>query len=309
MLEYNSNYVNELLKNNKRLLKICVDLRDVYLTGNWNKKRIRKKIDKTKANELLEGFFKSLGNDVFDLYCGLKKNNICYLAKNTSDCDGACYGMNNDKFSYININNYGNELYGYICIVHEMGHAYHYYLTRNHGNAAFLYIDCEVMSLLFEKLFIKFLEETYDYQLSDNSIWYDYHNTLFWILIETLITSSLIDENRINYINHDLDCKTDYNDFELIAFAENLGYDSNRLPNLSLDGYYYIIGNIISDYFINRMEYDFKNGFKEACNFIQEASYYNIDEILDKYVNDLSYTKDNIRKVIEKGRSYQKRKR
>ena len=53
---------------------------------------------------------------------------------------------------------------------------------------------------------------------------------------------------------------------------------------------------------------DFGKGFKCACNFIQEASLYNIEEILVKYTSDLSYTKRSIKCVIENGKSYQKLK-
>jgi hypothetical protein len=87
------NYINNLTSNNKRLLEICLELRDVYLRGNWNKKRIKKKIDKKKASELLDDFFRSLGVDVFNLYQSLKNQNISYLSVNISDIDGMCYGM------------------------------------------------------------------------------------------------------------------------------------------------------------------------------------------------------------------------
>ena len=306
-----TNHINDLINNNKRLLNLDLELVRVYFEGNWNKRKIRKTISSKKAEQLLENFLKSLGTDVFRLYTELKNNNICNLSTNIIDTDGACYGMIGTKHSYINVKNNDNNLSGYIALSHELGHAYHFYLLRNHGNASIsnMNICLEVMSLLFEKLFIKFLESSYDYNDDTSSLWYDYYHSHFWILMDLLVTSYLLDKNKIGYIDNSLNCQANCSDTEVYALAESLGYISDVYPDLNLGNYNYLISNIISDYFLKSMEFDFSKGFREACNFVQEASLYTIEEILDKYTSDLSYTKEGIRMAIKKGRTYRKAKR
>lgn len=303
--EYN-NYVNDLIKNIKSLNRILLDLRNTYCEGNFNKNKKRKAISKKKAMILVEDFFKTLGSDVYEWYKNFNQENINYSLDNTFDTDGYSYLMIGEKYSYISVCNNSNNLQGYISLVHEYGHAYHEYLTRNSTNLTAYNINAEVMSLLFEKLFIKFLGNSYDYEVDINSLWYDYHYEHFWILMDTIITSFLLKDDKIKSIDAFLNCKAGCSDDIVYAYQDALGCVSDNYPNLTLEGYFYIIGNIISDYFLNLMETDFGKGFKCACNFIQEASLYNIEEILVKYAVDLSYTKNSIRNVIENGKNYQK---
>jgi len=128
-------------------------------------------------------------------------------------------------------------------------------------------------------------------------------------LMDTIITSFLLKDGKISSIDAFLNCKAGCSDEMVYTYQDALGCVSDNYPNLSLEGYFYVMGNIISDYFLNLMETDFEKGFKCACNFIQEASLYSIKEIIDKYASDLSYTKNSIKSVIENGKGYQKVKR
>lgn len=303
------NYVNDLKKNIKNLNRILINLRNTYCEGNFNKDKKRKAISRKKALFLIEKFFKTLGSDVYEWYKNFNQENINYSFDNTFDTDGCSYLMLGEKYSYINVCNNSNNLQGYISLVHEYGHAYHEYLTRNNVNLTIYNINVEVMSLLFEKLFIKFLGDSYDYRVDINSVWYDYHYEHFWIVMDTIITSFLLKDGKISSIDAFLNCKAGCSDEMVYTYQDALGCVSDNYPNLSLEGYFYIMGNIISDYFLNLMEFDFEKGFKCACNFIQESSLYSIKEIIDKYASDLSYTKNSIKSVIENGKGYQKVKR
>ena len=127
--------------------------------------------------------------------------------------------------------------------------------------------------------------------------------------MDLLLTSILLKNDKISEIDSELKCKTILSKEQIIDISLDLGIVTNEIPNLNLLDYIYLVGDIVSDYFLKIMDNDFNGGFKKICNFIQEANYYTISEILDKYANDLSYTKENIKRVIEMNRSYQKKKR
>lgn len=102
-----------------------------------------------------EEFFKILSPNVYNLYVNLLKNELIF-EKDNNDCSGQCTKLDNDLSGIIITKNDPNFL-KILCLVHEIGHAYDYYLnkTANYNDYS---LYCEVISTTFEHLFILYLE-------------------------------------------------------------------------------------------------------------------------------------------------------
>jgi len=303
----NSKNIHDILNNNDSLLKIDVDLYESYIQGNWNKKCKNFFVSDDLGERLLSECLKKIDNNLFMVYEKIKKDNITSLACDIKDTDGTSYGISGNNYSYINIKD-SSYISKFITLIHEFGHVYQFYLLRNHGEIAYNSIIDEVMPLFLEKYFLNYLESNSEYYMVIDSLWYNYYASHFWILMDILLTSILFKNNKISGINPNLQCSTNCEVNEIIDLAYELGYIIEEIPNLSLINYTYVIGDIISDYFIRKVEFDKEHGFRELCNFIQEAQYYSLSEILEKYAGDLQYTKSRILSVIENDRSYHKKK-
>ena len=86
-----------------------------------------KKINKDQLDELLNEFFLSLGDDVYNLYVKLCDNsNICI----SSESDFLAYSLDTKGVdnSCIVISDCENNMAFYFSLVHEMGHCYQNYL-------------------------------------------------------------------------------------------------------------------------------------------------------------------------------------
>lgn len=302
-----NSFVNQLEGCNNKLIEIDFELKKIYDIGNWNKIPNFDSINRDYGKKIVFDFFKSLNVDVLDLYNEMK-NNISYSNLHEKDLEGTCYEILESKYSYINLDNSSFNTSSLSTLVHEVGHAYHNYLLRNHPKLTYYTIIDETMSSLFEKLFFKYLEKNYSNYVNVNNLWYEYYSLSYYQLVNLLLTSILLQDKKIVEIDSNLRCKTCYSFDQVIELSMDLECAINDDPNLNIKDYIYLIGDLISDYFLEIMDNDFKVGFKTFCNFIQEANYYTISEILDKYTSDLSYTKENIKRVMEKDKSYQKRK-
>lgn len=307
------NYINDLLMNNEKLLQTDLKLYFLYAEGNWNKFKKPVFIKDSIGYSLVDKFFKTLGDDIYEMYLNVKNNNLSYLEQcldqdGSMVINGACYEFSGDGYSYVNVKKPNNNMASFVALVHEVGHVYQFHLLRNYSNFCDYSLVAEMMSTMFEKMFIKFLENDYNYSSMAKDLWYQYHVNHFWMLIDILLTSALYKKNLISSIDRTLECDTSCSDDEIVQIAQSIGYEIQEYPKLNFHDYSYIIGNLISDYFLEKMEEDFKKGFKASEDFIQEAHYYSVAELLDRFTTDISYTKENIRKVIQEERSYQKKK-
>lgn len=303
-----NNFVNQLERCNNKLIEIDFELKNVYDNNNWHKLVNFDSINKDYGKKIVSNFFKLLNDDVFILYNEMKNSNISYSSLHETNLEGTCYEILESKYSYINLDNSSFNLSSLSTLVHEVGHAYHNYLLRNHPKLTYYTIVDETMSSLFEKLFFKYLEKNYSNCFNVNALWYEYYSLSYYQLANLLLTSVLLQDKKVIEINSNLRCKTCYSVDEVIELAEDLECVVDDNPNLNIRDYIYLIGDLISDYFLKIMDNDFNEGFKTFCNFMQEANYYAISEILDKYCSDLTYTKQNIERVIEIDKSYQKKK-
>lgn len=295
-----AHYRDELLINNTQILKIFLELKKIYASDEW-------KLDISQMRNFeeefpdLEEFFALLGCNVVNLYQEMKKNKIFYVKPNGTNYN-SCYQQTLSKDSYIIIID-DNALDQQMTLVHEMGHAYHHYLLRNHPKISYYDITGETTALFFEKIYFGYLEKK---GLNVDKLRYIYYNGLYPLLINSILTGSLIKDGKINDIDEYLVCSLANNHEELLEYIYYNNLEMIGLPSFDLYDYSYLIGDIISDKFLKETEINFQEGIKKFCNYIQEASYYSLKELLEKYTIDLSYTQEKIQKVIEKNKSYQK---
>ncbi len=105
----------------------------------------------------MEEFFKYIG--CYDLYKRMKDRGR--IIKDPNASLNTC--INGGKTSYIVLKEpFENHVKPKTTtIVHEMGHTYFYYVTANYNESVFARdINCEIVSLFFERLFLDFLLKT-----------------------------------------------------------------------------------------------------------------------------------------------------
>ena len=157
VLEKHSNkFILDLVNNNDKLIEIDSSLRDSYMTGNWNKAIFLNSIKDDDGYQIIEEFLSTFTPSVLNLYKEMKGNHFSSSVINEEITIGTCYEMIGDKYSYINIDKFNTSITKYVTIIHEFGHAYHNYLTRNQPVLSYYLITTEVMSIFLKNLFINF---------------------------------------------------------------------------------------------------------------------------------------------------------
>ena len=261
------------------------------------------RVNKDKLYELVAEFFKYLGKDVGKLYNKIILNNNIFLL---DDCDYAGISMNALSIDNpcIILKNVEEYLSYYFTLVHEMGHCYQFYLQRNHGHLEVFNPFMETTSLLFEKMFLKFLKEKHEFQkeLFD----YDIENNIYFLndLSSSKVICELLMKKDVNNIDmYTLSYESSVPIEELQRkMVKDCGYIMANKLDFSLAEFHYAIGEIIATYFINKMNNDFKNTWNEYKSFIMTCDNYPLEEILDKYM-DIDLTKNNIKEFIKKYRT------
>ena len=231
-----NNFVNQLERCNNKLIEIDFELKNVYDNNNWHKLVNFDSINKDYGKKIVSNFFKLLNDDVFILYNEMKNSNVVILFANitlvkelndsnnelTSEVIPSSIKIlwifdsfelhplllvasplpYNVKFlypsesSYINLDNSSFNLSSLSTLVHEVGHAYHNYLLRNHPKLTYYTIVDETMSSLFEKLFFKYLEKNYSNCFNVNALWYEYYSLSYYQLANLLLTSVLLQDKK-----------------------------------------------------------------------------------------------------------------
>lgn len=256
-------------------------------------------VNKEKLYKLVTEFLAYLGNDVGRLYNRIVLNNNIFLL---NDCDYAGISMNalNVDNPCIIIHNVEELLTYYFTLVHEMGHCYQFYLQRNHSHIESFNPFMEVTSLLFEKMFYHYLKERCE--LKKELIDYDIENNICFLndLAASKVICELLmnkDVKNINIYNLTYESSVDICELQRRMIMD-CGYIMPNKLYFELSEFHYSIGEMIATYFMNKMENDFQNSWKEYKDFITTCDDYPLEEILDKYI-DIDLIKDNIKKFIK----------
>ncbi len=102
-------------------------------------------------------FFKFM--NVYDLYRDIKDNNLLSFinSKTNYTYRGKTYELGDGKSCIVVENN--NDLFTLITLVHEMGHAYAFYLRKDYPKRKPYGFETECLSITFEYLFLEFLRK------------------------------------------------------------------------------------------------------------------------------------------------------
>ena len=257
------------------------------------------KVNKDKLYKLVADFFKYLGNDVGKLYNRIILNDNIFLL---DDCEYSGISMNALSIDNpcIIIRNVEEYLTYYFTLVHEMGHCYQFYLQRNHQHLECFNPFMESTSLLFEKMFFKFLEDRHECtkELFD----YDIENHIYFLndlASSKVICELLMDRDVRNIDTYNLSYESSVPIEELQRrMVMDCGYIMGNKLDFSLSELHYSIGEIIASYFMNKMNSDFNNTWKEYKDFITTVDNYPLEDIFKKYI-DTNLIKNNIKEFIK----------
>lgn len=261
------------------------------------------RVNPDKLYDLVADFFEFLGNDVAKLYNKIIKNNNIFLL---DDCDYSGISMNALSIDNpcIIVRNVEEYLSYYFTLVHEMGHCYQFYLQRNHSHLEVFNPFMETTSLLFEKMFMYYLNKRHEYQkdLFD----YEIENNIYFLndLASSKVILELLTKKDVKNIDiYDLtyECSVPINELHR-RMVMDCGYIMSNKLNFELSEIHYSIGEIIASYFMNKMNNDFLSAWKEYKDFITTVDNYPLEDVIEKYI-DVNLIKDNIKKFIKKYRA------
>lgn len=97
--------------------------------------------------------------DVYRLYKEIKDNNLLSFIKNNTNYAyrGTTYDINDGKSCIVVQNN--NDIFTLITLIHEMGHAYAFHLSKDFTKRKPYSFESECLSITFEYLFMEFLRK------------------------------------------------------------------------------------------------------------------------------------------------------
>lgn len=295
--------IKKIFANKEIINKLNNKLLEFYQENNYclSKTAKKDKIDLNYGFYVLECFFKNLGDDVYNLYCNMAENKHITIVNPIYESTAYTLQSNYQDNSYIISPIYPNCFYQLICICHEMGHAYQDNLLRNQSQTTGYHLYTEFFSQLFENLFLSYLrknnlfeEERSNRRLERYKILYD--QSCICKIILFLMNNGLVNEKKLkdeDYLSDKFDEVE--NEEELSDVIDIIDYDYK----FSWTHLVYVIDNCLGEYFARRMEINYQKGFKEAKEFILSAYYYPLEEIIDKYLTDLTPTYDDIKETIQ----------
>lgn len=262
------------------------------------------KVDSKKMMQLVWEFFASLGDDVLKLYENMIKGGN--VAANNMKTRFLGYSV--DPFPIDNpcvvIQNVQNYLDFYLTLVHEVGHAYQFYLQRNQKDFSSFDPYAEVTSHLFERLFLDFLKEKHEDKYCFDFEEEDYNYFLNEVSASKILCE-LIDNDEIIYIDpFSLDYGSVASPKELIdKLIKDCGYILVADKCLDLTKFHYSIGKAIAIYFHEKLKNNFTEEWPKYKDFLCTINYLPMSEVFDKYF-DVSLVTENIKRLTK---SYRER--
>ena len=274
----------------KEVLKEYHDY-NFYANNSFNTK-----INTKNINIFLTDFFKSLGDDVFKLYCRLvNEDKIRYAYSN--DASGLTFHRMFDNVSNVIMCNQGDELMDYYSFVHEVGHVYQFYLQRNISYLSDAHYGTEITSRLFEKLWQKYLLDNHLYSRDINEAIKSYHNQNINLYAHCSLISEIVKSG--NYTLDESKIVHNLSKEDLERRLENkCGYVFNYIKDLDYINFLYVIGDIISSNLYLEIIMDKKEGLKKLRNYLVNLNNYNLLESFDLY-GDIDNAKAYIKNDLE----------
>ena len=292
--------IDDLSDNAETLYSFYQKIIDIYKKDDFcsYEYNVFKKINMPKMANAVYDFFASLGNDVLGIYVGMMNHHNILLSNNP---DYAGYALDTIPLDYpcIVIENIPKYLQFYTTLVHEIGHAYQFYLQRNQKNFSSFNPFVEINSLLFEKLFCDYLIN--NHVINDN-LYHELDNHIYFlndVSISKALTKLLLDKkiSNVNIYSLSYDCSVSQCDV-LYEIVSDCGYIMPNKLELSLDNFHYSISNIIAMYFHEKLKNNFDLEWKNYKDFICTVNYLPMDEIINEYF-DINLIENNIKKFIK----------
>ena len=261
------------------------------------------KVNKKEMNEYFEEFLNILGDDVCKLYNNMVRGNNIYLMPGL-DCLGFSVNSMTVDNPCIVIDNIEHYFDFYVTLIHELGHCYQFYLQRNHTHLESFNPFMETTSIFLEKLFCVYLQNKKRYQSTLKD--YELEEHIYFLNDISICKAlcGLIMNGKISNINaYDLSYDSLVSEKKLRKSVLNdCGYIMPNKLNMSFTEFHYSLGNIIANYFINKLPNGFDKTWKEYKDFICMVDNYPLKEILDECFN-LNLMQNNIKTFIKSYRS------
>ena len=254
-----------------------------------------------QMHHLMNEFVLFLGEDVNKLYNKIiHSNNAVKVFDNELDSNGVSMDAFPIDYPFIVVQNYEKYFSYYFTLAHELGHCYQFYLTRNHKRVEVFNPFCEVTSLLFEKLFSAYLST--ENNLKKDLFFNEIDNHLYFLndLSASKVLCELLIKGDIQYVDpQDLSykCNVPYEELQRRMIMD-CGYILPNKMSFELTEFHYAIGEIISNYFFNKMQSDFYGSWKEYKDFICTVNDYPLKEVLDQYM-DVDLYKEKINTFVK----------
>lgn len=297
------NFFNNIDLITEITTKLCELHKKFPINLKYNSLNNIKKISKEEADDLINSFFKSLGDDIESIFLSMKqKDNIITIKDEYTDYDGTCYDLSFFDFPKILLINKNNPLELFHTLAHEMGHCYEFIRNRTNKNSTNYNFLVEVPSITFDKLYDEYLVKIGYYK--DIGI----YNLLTWKRV-ILKMNEINDFVNVSYKNGFV--SKDYEEFGGLDLDETAYFDASDeiINNISYFGtnlynYGYVLSDIIANSLISKYISNRKEGLKEIKNFITTLHQYPIKDNLEKYAKDLKDTEYEMKELY----NYQKKK-
>ena len=286
-----NHFIKELTDNYNSLKDMLQKMLDYYHKRDFHpvEKYSEFKIDRRKMKGILSTFFWNLGENVLEMY--FKMTEEKRLVQNMScPFEGIAIGTMFSDYAYAIVADPEDDLEFYVSIAHEMGHIYAMYITRFIPTFTNVNITSEVVSLLFEELFLYFLEinDIYPKEVF-KALWLHHTNILNFVGIskELIILS---EENNIEDV--DIDTLVVMPKISMKEFMNRLFLDTGNHSKfnrkIDLASFTYPIGEIIATQFFYKIIDNCETGMEELNRFILDSFKMSLDELMKKYLKDFS---------------------
>ncbi len=295
----NVEIIESVLKNiSEELLEYFHD-HNFYCVNNYQNYRV----NPSTLNKAMQKFLLSLSPEALKIYLQmLDESKLVMAPSNTSG--GATYGLSLGEVSPVTIADDLHNLSFYNILSHEVGHVFHYYMERNNSIKRQNDIKSEVVSMLFEKLFYKFLD---DEHILPEGTSYLKVCELYSIISNSAVCKlicDLIENEDIMVSIEDYTITTSLSEEEIREYLENECGHLMFFNKLWLYDIFYTIGNVISIYFYYKILEDKEKGMHELNDFI--VADLTIFDIVKKYLLDISLVKRYIDETLEDNKFYKR---
>ena len=304
---YSKHYIQAELPRVREILDITGLLNELYINVLNHANRYQlftPNLPETNIIKLIKyakEFFKYIDNDFYKLFMTIVDNNRLFESEKL-DYGGICFNIGQGQSALVlRYDTY--NLYKIFTLVHEMGHAYHNYLTRAKPLLNQTYLSIECISRTFEQLFFIFLRD--NHLLDNNSL--DTYERIFhmhqlkitnssYIVNRLLLEKSIPTNFYLNRIKPDLTYE-EYQQLSIIKvkcpeYQNFLSYDYNFYS------YAFMFSLIMREMFIE----DERNAKKFIQNFTsydKNLSAFELLNLFDK-TEYLNATNKNTSRILSK---------